>query len=187
MRQVLALLIVTALVRPLWAAGPDEPRSTDDPGAPAAAPAAPAPTPAPAPAPTVVEPAAPAPAPVVVAAPTGKREIEEVEPNPPKKLAFIFLGAAGGTFLLGAILGGVAFSRAGEQTGDPANPPLYTPDLQSHAGEGRALAIAAYTFFALGSALAIIDAVLWFEALRKPRVIKRTVATSRFFPLGVRF
>ncbi|HZS35307.1 MAG TPA: hypothetical protein VFF06_00695 [Polyangia bacterium] len=190
MRQVLALLLVTALARPLWAAaGPDDPRPSDDPGVTTPAPTNPAANPS-APPPAVVEPAQPAPsmnAPVVVAPPSGKREVEEVEPNPPKKLAFIFLGATGGCFLLGAIMGGVATARASEQSGDPTNPPLYTSDLQAHAGEGKALAIAAYTFFALGGALAIVDAVLWFEVLRKPKVIKRTVATSRFFPLGVRF
>src|SRR5437868_14704548 len=99
MRHVFALLLMVAAGRPVWAAaGPDDPRATDDPGV--TQPAQPAPA---QPVPTIVEPAQPAPsmAPAVtVAAPSGKREIEEVEPNPPKKLAFAVLGATGGCFLL---------------------------------------------------------------------------------------
>src|SRR5260370_1406599 len=93
MRQVLALLIVTVLARPLVAAeGPDEPRATEAPPAPPAPPLD-------APPPVVTQPAPVETAPPSTAMPvsaSSKRELEEIEPNPPKKLAFIFLGAAGG-------------------------------------------------------------------------------------------
>jgi len=195
MRKLLALLIVVALARSARAqeGGPDEPRPTEQP-APTTPPAT---TPPAATTPTTppdgtAPPAATTPPSMAmpVGAPSGKKEVEEIEPNPPKKYAIIFGGAAGTCLLLGGILGGVAMARASEQSGDASNPPVYTKDLQSRAGEGQSMANAAYAFFGLGAALAIVDAVLWFETLRKPKVIKRTIASStgpRFFPLGVRF
>jgi hypothetical protein len=98
---------------------------------------------------------------------------EEVIPNPPRVYGYAFGGAALGSLALSAILGGVALSKSSEQEGNPSNPPLYTRDLRDSADQGRALADTSYVFLGLGIALAVTDAVLWYEIFRKPRVIKR--------------
>jgi hypothetical protein len=143
--------MVAALLRPVWAQSPDEPRKSQP------------------------------------AAPTAASTDEEIIPNPPKSRAIIIGGVAAGFLLLGGILGGVAKSRADEQTGNAANPQLYTPDLQSRAGEGNTLATTGYIFLAVGGALAIVDAVLWVETLRKPRTVPRSKMANIFTPAGVRF
>jgi hypothetical protein len=186
MRGLVALLVVAALARAGRADGPDEPRLT-----PPATPVEVTPQPQSAAqpqsatsAPTVAaQPQSVTPAPTV-ATPSG--DAEEVVPNPPRLRAIIVGAAAGGLFVIGGALGGAALSRASEQTGNAANPQPYTQALADRGAEGQSLAIAAYVFFAAGAAVAIADAVLWVETLRKPRVIKRSVA-DRLIPLGVRF
>lgn len=105
-------------------------------------------------------------------------------PRVSKKWGWAFGGAAVGCLVLGSVLGGIAYSRSGEQEGNPANPMLYTPGLQQRGTEGAAMAGAGYGFIGVGVALAIVDAVIWYEALRKPQVKK---VASRFSAAGVRF
>ncbi len=176
LRTLLAMLLAFALAVPARA---DEP-STDEPmpkqPAVEQAPATTATTAAPAtPAPAEPAPAATAPATQVAApklAPDGT--VDEIIPNPPKKYAFAFGGAALGCLLIGGILGGVALQRSNEQSGNVAMPPLYTHDLQQRGTLGTNLATSSYVFFAAGAALAVTDIVLWYETFRKPRVVKRT-------------
>jgi hypothetical protein len=168
MRGLVALFVVAALARAGHADGPDEPR----------------PSPQATPQPLAATPQ-PLSATSATAAPTGG-EVEEVVPNPPRLRAILVGAAAGGLFVIGGALGGAALSRASEQTGNAANPQPYTQALADRGAEGQSLAIAAYFFFAAGAAVAIADAVLWVETLRKPRTIKRSVAV-RWIPGGVRF
>jgi uncharacterized membrane protein len=186
--------MVCALAGGARAAGPEEPRATPEPATTTPPPTGPATTAPPSGStPSTAPTALPPPQPTVAVSATGSREIEEVVPNPPKSRAIIIGSVAGGCFLLGAVLGGVAFARAQEQSGDATNPQLYTAELAAKAGEGKALAISAYVFFAVGGALAIADAILWVETLRKPRTIKRTATRPRSIALqllssdGVRF
>jgi hypothetical protein len=167
-------LLILVVFHAVWARA-DEP---------APAPPAPPPTASPAAQPAPI-PAEPAPA----APPLpGAISQEETIPRPHKKWGFIFGGAAVGALVLGGALGGAALSRANEQSGNPANPPLYTRDLKQRAEEGKNLAASAYVFFGVGAALAIVDAVIWFEALRKPQVRKPSSTAQRAVPrLGVLF
>jgi hypothetical protein len=172
LRSTPLLLLMFALVRPVHAdETQDEPMPK--PSTPPAAVSAPAPTPAP----VVV--AAPA-APIATAQPTSSPKvgadglIEEVIPNPPRVYGYAFGGAALGTLAIGAIMGGVAWSKSNAQEGDASNPQLYTKDFQDDAATGKNLASASYAFLAVGAALAVTDIVLWFEIFRKPRVLRRT-------------
>ena len=173
MRSVLVLFLISALVGIARADGPEEPRATPENGAAA--------QPAPA------AQAAPAPAPAAVAAPAPKKDDEEIVPNPSKKWGFAFLGLAGGAFVLAAATGGAGAAIASGQQGNVASPQPYTKDLQSQAATGQALSTAAYAFIGIGAAFAIIDAVVWFECLRAPKRVKKSVATIDFTPAGVRF
>jgi hypothetical protein len=110
---------------------------------------------------------------------------EEILPNPPKKWAIAFGGAALGMWLLAAATGGGALGLSHAQEGDPANPPVYTAALADDAKSGAALASTAYAFMGIAAALTVVDAVLWFETLRKPRVLKK--ASIELLPGGVRF
>ena len=196
MRSLLALLFVTTVFGAARADGPDEPRNADAPAA--AAPATPAPAEAaPAPAPAQVVAPAPAPAPVVAAPAAATATGGEILPNPPKIYGWAFGGAALGSWLIGGILTGVASARSSEQEGNVNNPPLYTKGLQDRAAEGKTLATTGYVFIGLGAALTVVDAVLWFEILRKPRTTQKSAArdAARFFskaaavlsPAGVQF
>jgi hypothetical protein len=192
MRILLVIGLAAALLAPAHAdepAGQKQPVETDEPppAQPAPAPSAPTAPETAAPAPTTEPaPAAPAPAaPAPVAAPAAPDEMVTI-PNPPKRYALAFAGAAAGCFVLGGILGGVALSREDEQNGNPANPPLYTRDLQDRGSAGKSMATSAYVFFGLGAALAVVDVVLWIETFRKPRSVKRSLAAS-LTPAGVRF
>jgi hypothetical protein len=113
-------------------------------------------------------------------------EEQEILPNPPKRYPLAVLGVAAGCYLMAGILGGVALDRANEQEGNVKSPPVYTPTLRDHATEGKNLATAAYVFLGVGAAVTIADAVLWVEALRKPRTWRRKVATV-LSPEGIRF
>jgi|GEM_PF-4597932 len=118
----------------------------------------------------------------------GKKDNEEVMPNPSKKWGYGFLGAAIPLLVVGIGVGAAAAARASEQNGDPSNPQLYTRDLAARGKEGETLAITAYCFLGLGAALALVDAIIWFEVLRKPRTVKKTAAlTITPMGLGVRF
>ncbi len=107
-----------------------------------------------------------------------KKDTEEVLPNPSKKWGWGFLGAAVPLLVVGIGVGAAATARAGEQNGSAANPPLYTKDLAAHGREGETLAITAYCFLGLGAALAIVDAIIWYEVLRKPRKVKKSASMS---------
>jgi hypothetical protein len=122
------------------------------------------------------------PAPSPAAAP-----VEETVPRPAPKWGWAFAGATVGAFVIGAGLGGAALARASEQNGNPASPAYYTQDLANRANEGKTLANTAYAFFGIGAALAVVDAIIWFEVLRKPQVKRRESAALRLTPAGVRF
>jgi hypothetical protein len=132
----------------------------------------------------------PAPAP---AAPAAATESEEVElPNPPKVWALSFGGAALGLWALAAATGGAALALSHAQEGDPTMPQPYTQDLADQASAGKSLAIASYVFIGLASVTTIVDAVLWYECLRKPRTMKdlttpKKTARVRFTGAGVTF
>jgi hypothetical protein len=111
---------------------------------------------------------------------------EEIIPNPPKKYAIAVGGAALGLWVVGGILGGIALGKSNAQEGNPADPPVYTSGLADEAKTGASLATASYVFFGLAAAATIVDAVLWYEALRKPRTIKKA-AHLQLTPAGVRF
>jgi hypothetical protein len=162
MRTLTVLLLIGSLSSPALADGPDEPKQT----------AQPAP--------------APAPAPAVVAPASSSSSTTEVVKNPPKVWAWAFGGAAIGSIILGGALGGAALARSNEQEGNPANPPLYTKQLQKNANEGEALATAGYVFIGVGAALAVVDAVIWYECYRKPRKNVKSAA-AQVFATGVRF
>lgn len=109
-------------------------------------------------------------------------------PRPSKTYGFAFGGAALGCFALAGVFGGIAVVDANAQNGNVAMPPVYTEGLQKRAGQGQALASAAYAFIGIGAALAVIDAVVWFETLRKPREIGQVSKVAAIFsPAGVRF
>jgi len=94
---------------------------------------------------------------------------EQAGPPPSKKLALgLGLGAIG-VFAVGGALGGTALSLAGEQEGNPANPPVYTQALSDHARLGNNLAIGAYACYGAGAALALVDVVMLIELARHPR------------------
>ncbi len=171
MRSLLTLLVVTSLVGSARADGPDEPRQ-NQPATEQAPPAAVV-TPEPAPAPAVVAPA--------------PKNDEEVIANPSKKWGFAFLGIAAGSFLITAATGGAALAESSKQEGNPANPGNYTHDLAASAQSGKDLATVSYVFIGFGATMAIIDAVIWYECLRKPRSIKKNLASSMLSPAGVRF
>jgi hypothetical protein len=115
--------------------------------------------------------------------------VEEVIPNPSKKWGLAFAGATAGVLIIGAALGGVALSRQDEQNGNASSPPLYTKDLQDRGNQADAIAKSSYAFFTLGAILGVVDAVLWFEALRKPRTMKRPAGSvaSTLSPSGLKF
>jgi hypothetical protein len=98
---------------------------------------------------------------------------EEVTPNPPKKWGWAFGGVAVGSFILGGALGGAALARSNEQAGNPMMPELYTDAVRKRGEQGSELAAAGYTFIGLGVVAAVVDAVIWFEVLRKPRRVQR--------------
>jgi hypothetical protein len=199
LRAVLTLCLASALTSPVRAdeppAGPpptfDEPtpKSPETPPAQTQAPAPPAPPQVETPPPAPPAPPPPAPPPAASNAPKVGSDgmIEEVIPNPSKKWGLAFAGAAAGAFVIGGILGGVALSRSDEQSGNPSNPPIYTKDLQDRGREGETLAKTSYAFFAIGGILAIVDAVMWYEALRAPRVVRRPAVATTITPQGVRF
>jgi hypothetical protein len=112
--------------------------------------------------------------------------MEEVVPRPSKKWPIAFGGAAVGVLIIGGALGGAALARANEQNGDAKAPPLYTQDLHDRGEQGKTMAVASYAFLGIGAALALVDAVLWYEALRKPQLKKPATAAS-LGPAGVRF
>jgi hypothetical protein len=111
---------------------------------------------------------------------------EEIIPNPPKKYAIAVGGGALGLWIIGAALGGAALAKSNAQEGNTAMPPVYTPGLADDAKTGASLATASYVFFGLAAAATIVDAVLWYETLRKPRTIKKA-AQLQLTPAGVRF
>ena len=117
-----------------------------------------------------------------------KKDSEEVLANPSKKWGYGFLGAAVPLLVVGIGVGAAATARAGEQTGSVTNPPLYTKDLADRGREGQTLALTAYCFLGIGAALALVDAIIWFEVLRKPRKVKKSASLS-ISPsgFGVRF
>jgi hypothetical protein len=173
MRFFLVLLMVATVSPAARAEGPEEPRRDAPPAA--------APTPA---QPAAAQPAPAQPAPEAAVAPTaGDKDVTVTRPS--KKWGWAFGGAAVGCLLVGSILGGVAYGRSGEQEGNPASPMPYTEGLQQRGSEGQAIAGAGYAFLGVGAALAIVDAVIWYEILRKPQVKK--VAAARFSAAGVRF
>jgi hypothetical protein len=96
--------------------------------------------------------------------------IVETVPNPSKKWGWAFGGVAVGSFILGGALGGAALARSNEQAGNPMMPELYTDAVRRRGEQGNDLASAGYTFIGLGVVAAVVDAVIWFEVLRKPRV-----------------
>jgi hypothetical protein len=111
-------------------------------------------------------------------------------PKPPKVYGWAFGGAAAGCFVLAGVLGGIAVADANAQNGNVQMPPVYTSGLQKRAGQGQALADSAYAFIGVGAALAVVDAVIWFEILRKPHAAGTTAvekAAALFSPQGVRF
>jgi hypothetical protein len=110
---------------------------------------------------------------------------EEIIPNPSKKWAIGFGGAALGLWLLAAATGGGALALSNSQQGNPANPPVYTAGLADDAKTGASLATTAYICMGLAAALTVVDAVLWYETLRKPRTLKK--ASIELTPAGVRF
>ncbi|MFI5288670.1 MAG: hypothetical protein ACHQ17_03435 [Polyangia bacterium] len=124
------------------------------------------------------------------AAPASGAPDVQTLPKPPKVYGWAFGGAAAGCFVLAGVLGGIAVADASAQNGNVQMPPVYTSGLQKRAGQGQALADAAYAFIGVGAALAVVDAVIWFEILRKPRSAGTTAgekAAALFSPQGVRF
>jgi hypothetical protein len=73
------------------------------------------------------------------------------------------------SFATAAALGASALVYSHEQDGNPAAPPLYTPDLQARASLGAGLATGAYLCIGLGALAAVIDGILWLEAHRARR------------------
>ena len=106
-------------------------------------------------------------------------EKTETVANPPKKYGWALLGAAVPCLVIGIGLGGAALGRAGEQNGDPTMPAIYTTDLHDRGREGQAMATAGYVFIGFGVLFAILDVVMWFEILRKPREMATTKTARR--------
>jgi hypothetical protein len=188
MRGVAAFLAVALSLSTAHAqSSPDEPKPSET--TPAAAAHAPEPAPAAAPAP----PPAAAPATVVPAEPTpaSAPSDEEVLPNPSKTWGWIFGGAALASWLVAAGTGGAALGKSSAQEGSVANPKVYTQNDKNDGNTGNTLATVAYVFMGVGAALTIVDAVIWYECLRKPRTIKRNTAPAaariEWSPAGVRF
>ena len=191
MRSVLAALLAVPLMLSTARAqsGPDEPKPSESPP-PAAAPAPPpaaAPAPPPAVAPEPV-PATPPPAPAVApAAPSD----EEALPNPSKMWGWAFGAAALGSWVVAAGTGGAALVKSSAQEGSVSSPKVYTQHDKSDGDTGQTLATVAYVFIGIGAALTVVDAVIWYECLRKPRTIKRNTAPAaariEWTPAGVRF
>jgi hypothetical protein len=188
MRTLLALVLSAGLVGVARADGPEETKPAETQPAPAQpAPVAAQPAPVAAqPAPVAAEPA-PAPQPVPAAALPATRSDEEVQPNPSKKYGFAFLGAAGGAFVLAIATGAAALAKSAEQEGNTGSPAIYTQDLKDSAAAGKSLADASYAFTIVGAVLAVVDGVIWFEVLRKPKVVKKSTASIELTPMGVRF
>jgi hypothetical protein len=103
----------------------------------------------------------------------------DVLPNPPKKYAWALLGGAAGSLVIGISLGAVALGRSSEQNGDPSMPPIYTSDLHDRGREGQAMSIAAYAFITFGIVLGVLDVIMWFEVLRKPRKMETTKTAAQ--------
>ena len=120
-----------------------------------------------------------------VATSTPASTTEETIPNPSKKWGWAFGGVAVGTLAIGIGLGGAAAARGAEQEGNAANPVVYTEALKKRGTEGATMADAGYAFIGIGLVTAVIDAVIWYECLRKPRT--RTRVAQRLAPSGVRF
>jgi hypothetical protein len=123
----------------------------------------------------------PSPSPV---GPTGVQE--ETIPRPSRKWPLAFAGAAIGALIVGVALDGAALARANEQNGNAAAPPLYTQDLHDRGEQGKTMAAVGYAFLGIGAGLALVDAVLWYEALRKPQQ-KKAPAAAWLGPTGVAF
>jgi hypothetical protein len=164
--------LVTALAAPARADGPDEPKQTEPQAQPQQA-------------------APPSPAPSIDLNASGQKVIEETLPKPKALYGWAFGGIAVGTLVLGVALDGAASARAKEQNGDPNNPPIYSQHLHDRGVAGKQMATAGYVFLGVGALATLIDAVLWFEVLRKPQVVKRTVSTRprsiAFSTAGVTF
>lgn len=121
-------------------------------------------------------------------APAG--QLEEVEiPNPPKKWAYAFGGAALGLWLVAAGTGGGALALSSAQEGNVASPMPYTQGLADEVNSGKTLAAVAYAFIGLAGIVTIVDAVLWYECFRRPRkeAPQKSAARVQFIGNGVRF
>jgi hypothetical protein len=189
MRSVLAALLAFVLAGSTAhaQAGPDEPKPSDQQPPAAQAPAqTAAPEPAPAPEPAAAPAPAPAPAPVV-AAPAPAVGEDEALPNPSKLWGWGFGAGAAAAWLVALGTGVAAMGKSNAQEGSVTSPKVYTSSDRDAGNLGQTLATTAYVFMGVGAALTIIDAVIWYECLRKPRTIKRTAAKLEWTPAGVRF
>lgn len=86
--------------------------------------------------------------------------------RPSFKLAVGIGAGAVASLVTGITLGALAKQREREQSGSVANPPVYTPNLNSRGKTGETYANVGYAFIGIGCALAIADVVLWVERLR---------------------
>lgn len=86
--------------------------------------------------------------------------------RPSFKLAVGIGAGAVASLVTGITLGALAKHRESEQSGSVANPPVYTPNLNSRGKTGETYANVGYAFIGIGCALAIADVVLWVERLR---------------------